>query len=173
MGELWLSIHISQVGKQKVELVNTPEGASMKDCIFRAHDPRFHTVIGDSPQVVRLAQKDYEFAHEVRKHFPSTAACSGSCHCLSRVSSRYPCSWPDMQPADRNACSVLANAHPGQPSDHQQLKARVGAIIAGACVAARIAQAVLCPDLDWQSGYHRPAYRAVNPLRAPYFSSSN
>lgn len=50
--------------------MNTPEGASMKDCIFRAHDPRFHEIIGDSPQVVRLAQKDYEFAHEVRKDFP-------------------------------------------------------------------------------------------------------
>lgn len=57
--------------------MNTPEGASMKDCIFRAHDLRFHEVIGDSPQVVRLAQKDYEFAHEVRKIFPK-------CCCMLR-----------------------------------------------------------------------------------------
>lgn len=42
-----------------------PNGASMKDCIFRAHDERFLKVIGESPQIVRLAKKEHDFAHEV------------------------------------------------------------------------------------------------------------
>ncbi len=54
-----------QVGHQKTRLVDTSKGASMKDCAFRAHDDRFWDIIGKSPQIVRLAQKDYEFAHEV------------------------------------------------------------------------------------------------------------
>ena len=49
-----------------MQLVDTPEGAEMRDCAFRAHDPRFCNIIGESPQIFRLAHKDYEFAHEVR-----------------------------------------------------------------------------------------------------------
>lgn len=48
-----------------------PNGASMKDCIFRAHDERFHEITGDSPEIVRLAKKDYDFAHEVTMRFES------------------------------------------------------------------------------------------------------
>ena len=49
-----------------MQLVDTPEGAEMRDCTFRAHDPRFCNIVGESPQIFRLAHKDYEFAHEVR-----------------------------------------------------------------------------------------------------------
>ena len=50
-----------------MQLVDTPEGAEMRDCAFRAHDPRFCNIIGESPQIFRIAHKDYEFAHEVRR----------------------------------------------------------------------------------------------------------
>ena len=50
-----------------------PNGASMKDCIFRAHDERFHEITGDSPEIVRLAKKDYDFAHEVTARPPRAA----------------------------------------------------------------------------------------------------
>ena len=55
-----------QVGKQQMQLVDTPEGAEMRDCAFRAHDPRFCSIIGETPQIFRIAHKDYDFAHEVR-----------------------------------------------------------------------------------------------------------
>ena len=42
-----------------------PNGASMKDCIFRAHDERFFEIIGASPEIWRLAKTEYDFAHEV------------------------------------------------------------------------------------------------------------
>ena len=48
-----------------------PDGASMRDCIFRAHDDRFFDIVGDSPEIVRLAKKEHDFAHEV----------SGACPC--------------------------------------------------------------------------------------------
>ena len=54
-----------QLGPHKVELNDMPDGASMKDCVFRAHDERFFDIIGDSPQIVRLAKKEHDFAHEV------------------------------------------------------------------------------------------------------------
>lgn len=66
------SLDTLQIGPEEVELVDMPSGAGMKDCVFRAHDPRFCEIIGENPQIVRLAQKDYEFAHEVRMHWPQS-----------------------------------------------------------------------------------------------------
>ncbi len=54
-----------QIGPHKVELNDMPDGASMRDCIFRAHDDRFLDIVGDSPEIVRLAKKEHDFAHEV------------------------------------------------------------------------------------------------------------
>ena len=48
-----------------MELNDMPDGASMKDCIFRAHDDRFFEIIGDSPEIRQLAKKEHDFAHEV------------------------------------------------------------------------------------------------------------
>lgn len=47
------------------ELQSTTVGADLKDCVFAAHDSRFHALVGANPTVRLLAQKDYTFAHEV------------------------------------------------------------------------------------------------------------
>lgn len=49
------------------QLQDTPKGAELKDCVFLAYDSNFHRLIGANPTVMRLAQKDHTFAHEV--HF--------------------------------------------------------------------------------------------------------
>ena len=46
-----------QVGKQQMQLVDTPEGAEMRDCTFLAHDPRFCSIIGETRRSFGLHTK--------------------------------------------------------------------------------------------------------------------
>ena len=83
------SLHGVQIGPQKVELNDMPDGASMRDCIFRAHDDRFFDIVGESPEIVRLAKKEHQFAHEVtisQSHAaPVSAMVSNVASCFART----------------------------------------------------------------------------------------
>ena len=39
--------------------------ACMRGSVFIGHDPRFSKLVGTKPELLRLAKKDYSFAHEV------------------------------------------------------------------------------------------------------------
>ena len=70
----------TKMGPNGVPLQREPLGANMAGCVFAAHDEAFNGLIGANPTLLRLARKDFPFAHEVSTSTPCACPCFAKHH---------------------------------------------------------------------------------------------